>query len=72
MDQLLVSNLHLSVPVAALKVETRVRAKNLASFSLKVDAGSATSASSLTTPHRVEVDLVRTTILTAVQEDNYV
>jgi hypothetical protein len=56
-----VSNLQGSVPVAAVKIETRVRAqRNLVSSSLKIGAGSVISASSPTTPHRV--DLVRTTI----------
>jgi hypothetical protein len=49
----LISNLQLTAPV-----ETRVRAKNLASFSLKVDAGSAISASSPMTPHRDRVDTI--------------
>jgi hypothetical protein len=59
--EVLISNLQVSVPVAAIKIETRVRAqKNLVSSSLKVGAGSAISASSPTKRHRV--DLVRTTI----------
>jgi hypothetical protein len=58
--EVLISNLQLSVPVAAINIETRVRAqKSLVSSSLKVGAGSAISANSPTTPHRV--DLVRTT-----------